>query len=128
VEGRAVDRVARQGWAWLLPVWGMGFARGVQALTDVDRVSFAVVGLVVGAAWQLLYRRDLAERLTFPAVAVCLAVGATLVSGEAIVIGDEALPAQSVLLYAGGVLVALVLTERWLRRGAPAPSHAPAPR
>ena len=115
--------MARQGWAWLLPACGMGFARGAQELTGAERVSFAVAGLVLGAAWQLLV-----ERLTLPAVVVCLAVGATLVSGDQFQIGDATLSTESVLLYAGGVLVALVLTERWLRRAAPERTPAPAPR
>ncbi|MFD1246236.1 hypothetical protein ACFQ3F_00405 [Nocardioides ginsengisoli] len=120
--------MSRQGWAWLLPTFGMGLAQAVQAPADVGRVPFVVAGLLAGAGWQLLYRRDLAERLTFPAVAVSIAVGVTLVSGEEIALGDRTVSAESVLLYAGGVLVALVLTERWLRRAAPEPSPAPAPR
>jgi hypothetical protein len=116
MEGRALDRIARSGWAWLLPAFGLGFGTAGHELFGAGRVPFAVAGLVLGAAWQLLYRRDVVDRLTVPTVLACLAVGFVLASGEVLVVGDESAPTEGVLLYGGGVLAGLVLAEQYLRR------------
>ena len=116
VEGRALDRVARSGWAWMLPAFGLGFGTAGHELFDAGRVPFAVAGLVLGAAWQLLHRRDVVDRLTVPTVLACSAVGLVLATRQELVLGDEAASAEAVLLYAGGVLAGVVLAEQYLRR------------
>ncbi len=115
MEGRALDRVARQGWAWFLPACGIGFGQGGQALFDAERVPYVLAGAVMGAAWQLLYRRDLVARLTWPALMACLVVGTTLVSREEFERSDETMTAESAVLYFVALLAALVLTEQFLR-------------
>ncbi len=123
----------------MLPGFGLGFGVAGQEFLDADRVPFAVAGLVLGAAWQVLYRRDLVDRLIVPTVALCVGVGLTLVSGQEFVFDDETGSAESVLLYVGGVLAGLVLGEQLLRwqdrraeelrlRAAPGPSPGSAPR
>ena len=116
MEGRALDRVAHRGWAWLLPTWGLGFGTAGQELLGAGRVPFAVAGLVIGAGWQFLYRRDVVDRLLLPVLAACLGVGFVLASGNDLVLGEESASAEGVLLYAGGVLAGLVLSEQYLRR------------
>lgn len=68
-----------------------------------------VLGLAVGFLWQLVYRRDLADRLLLPALSVVL--GTVLGS----LFGQTFITVSGVLL-GGGLLSGLVLTEHWLRR------------
>jgi ABC-type nitrate/sulfonate/bicarbonate transport system permease component len=125
----------------MLPCFGLGFGAAGQELLRADRAPFAVAGLVLGAAWQLLYRRDLVDRLIVPTVVMCVVVGLRLVSGEELLVDDEAVSPESVLLYVGGVLAGLILAEAYLRRrdrraeveelslpAAPGPSRGSAPR
>lgn len=125
----------------MLPCFSIGFAEGAQQLTDADRRPYAAVGLLAGAAWQVLYRRDLATRLTLPVVGACFIIASVLISGDEFMTGDDALGLPSVLLYCVGVLCGLVLTEhhlRWQDRraeaeelslpAAPGPSRGSAPR
>lgn len=116
MEGRALDRDVRRDWAWVLPCVGMGLGEGVAALTGADRVPYLLTGLVAGAAWQVLHRRDLVARLTAPAAFVLVFVGTTLLLGGSLDLRDETIGPEALLLYVGGVLVALVLTEQYQRR------------
>lgn len=66
-------------------------------------------GLLLGGVRQLVDRRDLADRLLFPALSfVLVAVLHLLASG--------AFTTLSGLFMGLGVLVGLILTEQWLRR------------
>ncbi|WGY02349.1 hypothetical protein QI633_00995 [Nocardioides sp. QY071] len=131
MEGRALDRMARRGWVWMLPTFGLGFGSAGQVLFGADRLPFALAGLVLGAVWQLLVRRDLVARLTVPAVFACIGVGVVLLSREELVTDEPAYSIEGLVLYLGGVLAGLVLTEQYLRRqdrlsGRLSPEAAPA--
>ena len=76
-----------------------------------ERASFFVVGLLAGAVWQLLFRRDLTSRLTFMAVLVGVGVVATLAAREAFVWDDM----DAAGLYSIGILLGLIYTENYLR-------------
>ena len=69
-----------------------------------------VLGLVVGAAWQLVYRRDLVERL-FPATVL---LGVLLVLGLGLP-GGQITVERSSSMTAVGLVMGLVLAETWLR-------------
>ncbi len=99
-------------------------------LPEIGREGQAIVlglgGVIVGAAWQLVYRRDLVERF-LPAAAIWL-----------VVVPFALLPNVSYDLddvqvdIAIGIGVGLVVVEAWLRtrelREVPAPPRAPSSR
>lgn len=134
MQGRALDRDRRRDWAWMLPFIGMLLSQGAAALTGADRAAYLFGGLLVGAAWQLLHRRDLADRLVFPVVLTLVALGFAVVRGEPIELAEDTAGPEAVLLYVAGILAALVLTEQQLRHrerralsaGAPARSRGSA--
>lgn len=68
-----------------------------------------VLGSVVGSLWQLVYRRDLADRLLLPALSVVLGTVLGALFGQTYI-------TVSGVLLGGGLLSGLVLTEHWLRR------------
>jgi len=117
MEGRALDRQPRTKWAWLVPWFSSATASIIASVTNAERVSFFLTGLAAGAAWQLLYRRDLASRLTFMAVLVTIGVIANLAARREF--GWEDM--DTVGLLAIGILLGLVYTEhyqRWRDRSA----------
>lgn len=68
-----------------------------------------LLGLAMGALWQALNRRDLADRLIVPAVLSLFGMAAG-------VIGHDGAIRVGVFLYSVGVVSGLVITEQWLRR------------
>lgn len=128
LEGRARrDRLPRQDWAWVVPALGGSLVSPDIGPTIVSEVS-VLVGVVAGAAWQVLCRRDLVDRLQWLCGLVVLAV---LVG--ALSIGD---PPRLVDGYPIGVVAGLVLAEaawrlrdrRAVDRVAPPTPGEPAPR
>jgi hypothetical protein len=98
-------RSALQAAFWLLPF-------GVLSGAGDDGPATLAVGLALGVAWQLVYRRDLVDRLTV--VAVFLTVGAATAFLMRAVAGNVTVD----LSHAGGALACLaglVLTEQALR-------------
>jgi Na+-translocating ferredoxin:NAD+ oxidoreductase RnfA subunit len=111
VEGRALNREPRQQWAWLVPWFSGGVGSLIGYATGAERASAFVVGIAAGAAWQLLYRRDLTSRLTFMAAVVTIGVIATLAAHGEFVSED----AETAGLYATGILIGLIYTEHYQR-------------
>ena len=68
-----------------------------------------LVGVTVGVLWQLLHRRDLADRLLVPALLVAAYMGAWMSV-------EKGRVSVGLLLFAAGLVAALVLTEQVLRR------------
>ena len=91
------------------PAVGRGL--GSDGLTSGTLLAVVGAGLLCGAAWQLLYRRDLVDRLTYFSAffVVGIALPAVLPGGN---MTSE--PAGSVFALCG-VLTGLVYTEQWLR-------------
>ena len=67
-----------------------------------------LLGLVMGGLWQILNRRDLADRLLFPALVCLVAVVSSALSPDGSYFVGE-------LLYAVGLVTGLVLAEQLLR-------------
>lgn len=104
----------RERWAWLVPVLGAGLVSTVEKQL-VDNIgdaraaaAYFYVGVVFGWAWYQLFPRPLAARLA--GLAAVAAVGFLILFGGGDVSGD---PLWANDLIAPGVLVGLVLTERW---------------
>ncbi|TNM38603.1 hypothetical protein FHP29_15350 [Nocardioides albidus] len=114
MEGRAPPR-PYQGFAWIVPLFALVAAANVHQHQDAGRAPYAVLGVAGGAAWQLLDRRDLAARLTWPVVFAGAALVLALAANEPLVLGDTAAQTQGRLIFAFGVLSGLVLTEDVLR-------------
>ena len=74
-------------------------------------LSFFLTGLAAGAAWQLLYPRYLASRLTFIAVLVIIGVIVNLAARREFVWEDM----DTVGLLAIGILLGLIYTEHYQR-------------
>jgi len=107
---------------WVL-VWLSG---GITLSFFPDNAALAsgsslAVGLLVGWFWQLRSRRDLTDRLTsvIKVYAVLLAIGLLgllgLLIGGSVEFGSDDGPGSD-LAYWLGIVIALVLTEQWLRR------------
>lgn len=116
MEGRALDRDPRQGWAFMVPLLGAVAAAQLSANQDTGRAPYLVLGLAAGAAWELLYRRDLVPRLTVPLALGGLAVAIAVATGDPITLGETAAETNARLIYFFGVLCGLVLAEQYLRR------------
>jgi len=117
MEGRAHDRhPRRQRWAVMVPLTVGLAANDLTALDEVGRVLIVVLGMAAGAAWQLLYRRDLVARLTFPVGAALVAVLVQAVQGEPVTLGEPDTDTTARLTYAFAVLGGLLATEQVLRR------------
>ncbi len=114
MEGRALDRLARQGWAWLVPLVCGGLVGTLDTLglaMGIQQAVAYVLGLGAGVAWQLLYRRDLVDRGWFIAVVFSIGAAMNLVND-----GDIGIDASTAtLVYLACVVVGLVLCERFLR-------------
>lgn len=131
MEGRALDRQPYQGWAFMVPAFGSIVVSEMADAADAGRTPSLVLGLAAGAAWQLLYRRDLASRLTWPVLVGGIAVTWSIVAGEPITLGDDAGDTKFRLIYFFAVVAGLVLTEQYLRwqerrAGRLSPAEAPA--
>jgi hypothetical protein len=111
VDGRALNREPRKEWAWVVPWFSGGVASLVGNATGADRVSAFIIGVAAGAVWQLLFRRDLASRLTFMAVVVTVGVLATLAAHQEFVWQDM----DTIGLHAIGILLGLIYTEHYQR-------------
>ena len=120
MPGRAGSRAGTLGamagwqrWAWV-GVWFASIAFGAAQRGSWSPVAALVVGAVVGAAWQVTARRDVAERLTWLA-------GGALAFGFAVLL-DAVVGSGSTGLEVGptayfvAVASAVVITERVLRR------------
>ncbi|MFC7597539.1 hypothetical protein ACFQU3_19645 [Terrabacter sp. GCM10028922] len=68
-----------------------------------------LAGMAIGSLWQLLDRRDLAKRLTVPALFVV--IGGLLQAAT----GDVSAQVQG-MVTGLGLVAGLVLAEQWLRR------------
>lgn len=105
-----------RGWhryAWL-GVWvGVGLASDVR-FGDLHLVVSLVVGVLIGALWQVLARRDVAGRLTGLALlGLIIGISWALPSNA----GQESLTVDlDAALYLLGVACSVVLTEQVLRR------------
>jgi drug/metabolite transporter (DMT)-like permease len=117
-EGVAT-RTDGPGWAWVVGCAGLGTGGDVAARFDESALWLAL-GLAIagaaGVAWQVLYRRDLADRLFWLSV---LLVVATLLWGTLPAIPGAGEPSHkdlAGLLSFPGLIAGLVLTEQWLRR------------
>ena len=105
----------------MVPWFSGGVASLVGNATGADRVSAFIIGVAAGAVWQLLFRRDLASRLTFMAVVVTVGVLATLAAHQEFVWQDM----DTIGLHAIGILLGLIYTEhyqRWRDHAAVRPS------
>ena len=111
VEGRALNSEPGKHWAWLVPWFSGGVPAVIGGPAAAERASFFVVGLLAGAVWQLLFRRDLTSRLTVMSVLVGVGVVATLAAREGFVWDDM----DAAGLYAIGILLGLIYTENYLR-------------
>jgi hypothetical protein len=103
----------RRPWAFVLPLVALGVGRsaGDEVTQRGDLLVVVVAGLVCGVAWQLLYRRDLVDRLTYFAAFFVVSMGLVVVLPDAY-IGSAAV---GTTVAVGGVLTGLVYTEQWLR-------------
>lgn len=103
----------RRPWAFVLPLVALGVGRstGDDVTQRGDLLVVVVAGLVCGVAWQLLYRRDLVDRLTYFAAFFVVSTGLMVVLPDA-QFGSAAVGTTVAL---GGVLAGLVYTEQWLR-------------
>ncbi len=105
----------RHGAAFVLPLAALVWAAQVGhhgSATGADLLVVAAVSGATGAAWQLLHRRDLVDRLTHFAAA--FTVVAVFFLG--VVAWDS--PVSAPLgggVGLGGVLTGLVTTEQWQR-------------
>jgi hypothetical protein len=103
----------RRLWAFVMPLlaFGVGRASGNEVPPPGEVLVVAGVGLVCGAAWQLLYRRDLVDRLTYFAAFFVVSMGLVAV------LPDTHVRSGSVgaTIALCGVLAGLVYTEQWLR-------------
>jgi hypothetical protein len=104
------------GWrqyAWI-GIWALAYACSGVTIGSVGALVAVVVGVLAGAVWQVVDRRDVAERLTWPA-------GATLAFGLSLAL-DGAFGGSSTFLNEGPaiflvmVVASVVITERVLRR------------
>jgi hypothetical protein len=102
----------RQG-LWI-PIWVLGGVFASSGRGSWRAVAAVVVGALLGAAWQVLARRDPTDRLSWFAVGtLLLGLGLTLdplLSGNT----DPIDPGSA--LYLASVAAAVVLTEQVLRR------------
>lgn len=103
----------RRPWAFVMPLIALGVGRsaGDDVTQRGDLLVVVVAGLLCGAAWQVLYRRDIVDRLTYFAAfyVVSMALVAVLPDAD---IGSAPVGTTVAL---GGVLAGLVYTEQWLR-------------
>jgi len=103
----------RRPWAFVMPLIALGVGRavGVEVTPSWMVLVVAITGLTCGASWQLLYRRDLVDRLTY--FAAFFVVSIALV---AVIPGASVTTAPAGLAISlSGVLAGLVYTEQWLR-------------
>ncbi|HEY0888191.1 MAG TPA: hypothetical protein VGE38_01095 [Nocardioides sp.] len=105
-------------WAWILPV--VTLVVGSFVSTDADGVAVRVllgawflISLSVGVAWQLLYRRNLADRFGLLAALFVLAMIVGLCFGSVSV--GTAGGVRFDQLALPSILAGVVLTEWWLR-------------
>ncbi|KQQ43878.1 hypothetical protein [Nocardioides sp. Leaf307] len=105
----------RHGAAFVLPLAALVWSAQVgldERATGADLSAVAAVSGASGAAWQLLHRRDLVDRLTHFAAAF------TVVAVLLFAVVAWGSPVSSSLgtgVGLGGVLTGLVHTEQWLR-------------
>jgi hypothetical protein len=112
MEGRArKPRSPRAGLAWLLPWAALGLGEEVVAanMASARWLSVAFLcGALAGVLWQVLYRRDLVDRLTFFAGLILILVAFGAIGGARVSMQNSAGET-----FAGlGILAALVFTER----------------
>lgn len=99
----------------MVPLLGSLAVVEMVRLGEAGRAPLLVLGLAAGAAWQLLFRRDLLPRLTWPAAFGGVVVAVAIARGEPIALGDDAAETSARLLYSFGVLCGLVAAEQYLR-------------
>lgn len=111
MEGRARASSGHQSWAYLIPMFGSSLALFPAGVFQATRVPFFTTGVVVGVAWQLLYRRDLTSRLTLMASLLTISIVAALATRAPIDRKDM----NTDGLYWIGILIALIFTEQFQR-------------
>lgn len=79
-------------------------------MQGLDAFMVLASGIVVGLLWQMLNRRDLADRLTFLAVCVCLSAAFLALVHSSSVLANAG-PGHAL----AGVLAGAVLGEQILR-------------
>lgn len=106
------------GWrqyAWV-GIWLLGYAFSGVTVGSVGFLVAFVVGAAAGAVWQVVARREVAERLTW-AAGMGLAAGAAFVVDSVV---NSSTPANlwvgAPVIYLVAVLSSVVITERVLRR------------
>lgn len=103
----------RVGWAFLVPA----LALLVAPYSDLDDprgshvFTIGVIGLISGAAWQFLHRRDLADRLTHFATLFTVMFAAVSFAGWR----NHVSSGWRTALMAGGLIAGLVYAEQYLR-------------
>lgn len=115
-------------WGWLLPMAALQVADDLDPHRSAATWLPLVVGCLAGAAWQVLYPRDLASRLTLFAVALLAAGVLQAFTGDPV----DLAPVWRENWAAAGVLVGLVVAthayrSRWLARLADARPGRPGP-
>jgi hypothetical protein len=102
------------GGAFLIPVVAFVACAGIGSDSSPTGRLAGIAGLsgvVAGAAWQVLHRRDLADRLThFTALFSIGALGFFALSWS-----DQVHSSLGVGIVSGGILTGLVWTEQWFR-------------
>lgn len=102
----------RFGAAFLLPLAALGWVGGGEDTTGGHLFVVAVVCGIAGAAWQLLHRRDLVDRLThFASAFTVVAVFVFAIAAW----GSPTTSFRGAGVGLGGILTGLVYAEQWLR-------------
>ncbi len=106
------------GWrqyAWI-GIWALAYAFSGVTVGSVGFLVAFVVGVAAGAVWQVVARRDVAERLTWVA-GLTLATGAAVAVDSLVNSGTSSnLLVGDAVIYLVAVLSSVVITERVLRR------------
>ena len=98
---------------WLLPTLAVIFAGGFgdqHVMQGLDAFMILASGILVGLLWQVLNRRDLADRLTFIAVCVCMSAALLALVPSSYLLANPG-PGHAL----AGVLAGAVLGEQILR-------------
>ena len=105
------------GWrqyAWI-GIWLLGYAFNRVTVGSVGLLVAFVVGVAAGAVWQVVARRDVAERLTWVA-GMSLASGAAFAVASVVSSTPFDVRVGAPVFYLAAVLSSVVITERVLRR------------
>ena len=93
----------------LVVAWGGGFGER-HAMEGSAALLVLVAGLTAGALWQVLDRRDIADRLSFLAAGVCVSAGFLALTPSGYLMANAG-PAHAL----AGVVAGAVLMEQFIR-------------